>query len=93
MLKIICACGSGLGSSLIMAMRMRDVAEGLEINAQIDSIDFKSLPYSDADLFVVSATALRVEEVKKLDRDRMIVLDRVLDYKEMRAKLRERLNL
>lgn len=52
MLKIVTVCGNGIGSSLMLKMKIEEIAEENGIDAQVESIDSNAAVGKDADLYV-----------------------------------------
>ncbi len=54
-MNIVCVCGMGFGTSLMMKMSIDDILGGEEkIDAQVDAWDLGSVKGRTADLFVAS---------------------------------------
>ena len=84
MLKILCVCGCGLGSSFAIEMTAKAVLKKLEIPAQISEAGaFKSdmilTQKTFADILTADASA---EEIK-----RVVVLHKLTDKDEIEAKI------
>lgn len=52
MLKIFTVCGNGIGSSLMLKMRLDEICEEHGIEADIESTDFNSAQGKGSDLIV-----------------------------------------
>lgn len=52
MLKIFTVCGNGIGSSLMLKMRLDEICKEHGIEANIESTDFNSAQGKDSDLIV-----------------------------------------
>lgn len=90
--KIMCACGSGLGSSLLVEMNIQDVLAKLGI----EGVEVMHSTTSDvrpgaADLFVVGRDL--ADFIKDVDEDQKVVLTNIIDKDELEQKLREHLEL
>ena len=88
--KIMCACGSGLGSSLMVEMNIQDVlkkmgVEGVEVVHSTTS----DVHPGAADLFVVGRDL--ADFIKDVDKDEIIVLQNIVDKGELEEKLRAKL--
>lgn len=51
-MKIITVCGNGIGSSLMLAMKIEEICKEEDIDAQVESSDFNSAQGKSADLIV-----------------------------------------
>lgn len=88
--KIMCACGSGLGSSLMVEMNIQDVlkkmgVEGVEVVHSTTS----DVHPGAADLFVVGRDL--ADFIKDVDKDEIVVLQNIVDKGELEEKLRAKL--
>lgn len=87
--SIMCCCGSGLGSSMLVRMNVEKVLK----NMGITGIDVTHSSVSDAtetaaDLFVVGSDLSTF--VTNLPR--VIILDNIMDIEELETKLKEYFN-
>lgn len=88
--KIMCACGSGLGSSLIVHMNTEEVVKKLGFNdIEVDHTTISDINPMAADLFVVG-NDLR-DFVTNVPEEKKVVLTNILDKAELEAKLAEKL--
>ncbi len=90
--KIMCACGSGLGSSLIVHMNTEEALKELGI----DGVEVVHSTISDihpgaADLFVVGGDL--GDFIEGVGDDQKIVLSNILDKDELKTKLGEHFGL
>ena len=90
-MKIVSACGSGLGSSLMVSMKISEILKKLNVEAEVSHSDLSSLIFSDADLYVLSKDIAESIEAQRLDQSKVISLSNILDDAEITAKLKERL--
>lgn len=51
-MKILTVCGNGIGSSLMLAMKIQEICDEEGIKAQVESTDFNSAQGKSADLIV-----------------------------------------
>ena len=51
-MKILTVCGNGIGSSLMIAMKIEEICKENGIAASVESTDFNSAPGKEADLIV-----------------------------------------
>lgn len=51
-MKILTVCGNGIGSSLMLAMKIEEICKEEGIQADVESIDFNSAQGRDVDLIV-----------------------------------------
>lgn len=89
-LKFIAACGSGLGSSLIVSMNASKVLKELGIEAQVEHSDISSLAFSTADFYILGKDVAESAAVGKLDPTKIIVLDSILSLSELKEKISQK---
>jgi PTS system ascorbate-specific IIB component len=89
--KIMCCCGSGLGSSMLVRMNVEKVLKKYGIQNDIEVIHTSVSDASEgaADLFVVGGDL--AEFVEGLSNK--IILANIMDMVELEAKLKEKLGL
>lgn len=88
--KIMCACGSGLGSSLIVHMNTEEVVKKLgHDNIEVDHSTISDVNPMAADLFVVGADL--GDFIANIPDDRKVVLNNILDKNELEEKLKAKL--
>ena len=92
-MKIVCACGSGLGSSLMVSMRVKEVLADLGVDAQVEHTDISSLAFTNPDLCVLGKDVAMTPEAQRMGEDKVISLDRILDKEEICEKLKAKLGL
>ena len=92
-MKIVTACGSGLGSSLMVSMKISDILKKLNVEAEVSHSDLSSVIFSDADVFVLSKDIAESIEAQRLDQGKVISLSNILDEEEITAKLKEKLGI
>ncbi|MFQ3800929.1 PTS sugar transporter subunit IIB [Staphylococcus equorum] len=52
MLKVVTVCGNGIGSSLLLKMKVEEIAKEHDLEVDVESIDSNAAVGKDADLFV-----------------------------------------
>lgn len=92
-MKIMCACGSGLGSSLMVSMKVKEIVQELGINAEVEHTDLSSLAFQKPDLCILGKDVAMTPEAQRLGEDKIISLDRIMDKEEIRSKLKAKLGL
>ena len=90
--KILCCCGSGLGSSLMVEMQIQDVLNELGVSGvEVVHSTVSDVTPGAADLFIV---ARDLEDfIANIPEDEKIVLSNILDKDEMKEKLTEKFGL
>lgn len=63
MINIVTVCGNGIGSSLLLKMKVEAICESMGIDANVESCDSNAAVGKDADLFVT------VKEFKSIFSD------------------------
>jgi PTS system ascorbate-specific IIB component len=88
MLKILCVCGCGLGSSFAIEMTAKAVLKKLEIPAQIEHTTISEAGAFKSDMILTQKTFADIltadasEEIK-----RVVVLHKLTDKDEIEAKI------
>ena len=88
-MKIMAICGHGLGSSFMLEMNMKKALKIIGVEAEVEHADLSSAVPNAADLFVIGkdlASSVSVSDDKK------IVLNSIIDKKELEEKLRTYFN-
>ncbi|ABY95607.1 PTS sugar transporter subunit IIB [Thermoanaerobacter brockii subsp. lactiethylicus] len=88
-IRIVTACGVGMGSSLILKMMIEDLLKELDINAQVENTDIGSIKSTNADIVVVQTFHKdKMENIAKV----VITIDNFFDKEKLREKLIEGLD-
>ncbi|MFV0381957.1 MAG: PTS sugar transporter subunit IIB [Breznakia sp.] len=86
--SIMCCCGSGLGSSMLVRMNVEKVLKNIyHENIEVSHSSVSDAVEGAADLFVVGKDL--EEFVSQLSH--VIILENIMDMKELETKLKERL--
>ena len=93
MLKFIAACGSGLGSSLMVSMNVSKVLKELGIEAEVEHSDISNAVFKNADYYVLGRVVAESSAVSSIDKEKIIVLQSILSVDELRNKIKEKLNI
>ncbi|MEE1312151.1 MAG: PTS sugar transporter subunit IIB [Lachnospiraceae bacterium] len=87
--SIMCCCGSGLGSSMLVRMNVEKALQKLGVSGvSVAHSSLSDAAEGAADLFVVGKDLSNF--VKQLPR--VIILDNIMDKAELEAKLKEELD-
>ena len=90
--KIMCACGSGLGSSLMVEMNIQDVLKKLGVEGvEVVHTTTSDVKPGAADLFVVGRDL--ADFVKGVPEEEIVVLNNIIDKGELEEKLRGKFGL
>ena len=88
----MCACGSGLGTSLLVEMNIQDILKSMGIeDVEVFHSTTSDVHSGAADLFVVSRDL--VDFVKGVDPEEVVVLKSIVDKGELEEKLRAKLGM
>lgn len=83
-MKILAVCGSGLGSSFMIEMNIKEVLKELNVsNIEVDHADLGSTTPDMAELFVIGRDL--AESASNLGE--LIILDNILDKEELKSKV------
>jgi len=88
-MKILAICGHGLGSSFMLEMNIKKVLKVIGVEAEVEHADLSSAMPDAADLFVIGrdlASSVNVSADKK------VILNSIIDKKELEEKLRAYFN-
>ena len=87
--KILCCCGSGLGSSLMVEMQIQDVLNELGVSGvEVEHSTVSDVMPGAADLFIVGRDL--GDFIADIPDNEKVVLDNILDKEELKAKLSEK---
>ena len=87
--KIMCCCGSGIGSSMLVDMNANAVLKEMGLTGiQVSHTTLSEVRSTDADLFIVGNDLKELMKKKGVSEDRIIVLMNIVDKKELEEKLR-----
>ena len=84
----MCACGSGLGSSLMVEMNINDVLKKMgRTDIQVSHSTTSDVKPGAADLFVVGRDL--ADFIKDVPEDSKVILNNIVDKNELQEKLTE----
>lgn len=87
--KIMCCCGSGIGSSMLVDMNTNAALKDMGITGvQVSHTTLSEVRSTDADLFIVGNDLKELMKKKGVSEDRIIVLMNIVDKNELEEKLR-----
>ena len=87
-LEFLAACGSGLGSSLIVSMNTDKVLKELGIEAHVEHCDISSLSFKTADYYILGKDVAESMAVAGIDKSKVIILDNILSIPELTEKIK-----
>lgn len=89
--KIMCCCGSGLGSSLIVHMNTEDIVKKLgHSEIQVDHTTISDINLAAKDTLFIVGNDLKDFIAQIPDEDK-IILTNIIDKNELEQKLSEKL--
>lgn len=88
-MKILAVCGSGLGSSFMMEMNIKKVLKMIDVTADVEHSDLGSVTPDVADVFVM---AKDIAYSANLPEDKVIIINNIIDLKEIEQKVRTYFN-
>lgn len=87
--KIMCACGSGLGSSLMVQMNIDDVLRDLgKTDVSVDHTTISDVVPGAADLFVIGRDLENF--ATDIPEEQKVILVNIVDKDELKTKLQEK---
>jgi ascorbate PTS system EIIB component len=87
-MKLLCVCGLGQGTSLILRMNIENVLRELGITADVDHMDVSSASSMDADYIV---TNKELAESLTNTNAKVIIVNNYFDQQEIKSALEENL--
>ncbi|KEA53387.1 MULTISPECIES: PTS sugar transporter subunit IIB [Mangrovibacter] len=89
MLKVLCVCGCGLGSSFAIEMTAKAVLKKLEIPAQIEHTTVSEAGAFKSDIILTSKTFADIltADASEEEARRVIILNKLTDKEEIETKI------
>lgn len=89
MLKVLCVCGCGLGSSFAIEMSAKSVLQKLSIDADIDHTTVSEASSFKYDIILTQKmfADILISDASEEDKKRVIVLNKLTDKKEIEEKI------
>ncbi|WP_196593220.1 PTS sugar transporter subunit IIB [Pectinatus sottacetonis] len=78
-MKILTVCGNGIGSSLMLAMKIEEICKEENIDAQVESSDFNSAQGKNPDLIVTIK-----ELAQQFENKRVVAIRSYVNKKKIR---------
>ncbi|MFL1695857.1 PTS sugar transporter subunit IIB [Weissella kandleri] len=84
-MKFLAVCQSGLGTSFMVEMNIKQVLSDLNVSEDIavDHVDVGSATAGSADYFFIESTL--AEAVSNLPKERLVLLKSIIDADEIKA--------
>ena len=89
MMKVLAVCGSGMGTSMIMKMKVAQVLKKLDVDADVNSCSLGEAKSGLSNYDLVLASTHIASELKGGPNTKIIGLLNLLDEKELESKLTE----
>ncbi|KJF88595.1 PTS sugar transporter subunit IIB [Photobacterium leiognathi] len=86
MKKILVVCGNGLGTSLMMEMAVKDVANKIGFVADIDHEDLSSASSSNADIWVAATDV--ATQLEAAGKQNIVSLKNIFDKASIEDQLK-----
>ncbi|KQN57858.1 PTS lactose transporter subunit IIB [Erwinia sp. E602] len=89
MLKVLCVCGCGLGSSFAIEMSAKSVLQKLSIDADIDHTTVSEASSFKYDIILTQKMFADIlnSDASEEDKRKVIILNRLTDKKEIEEKI------
>ncbi|MBP2169916.1 PTS sugar transporter subunit IIB [Erwiniaceae bacterium BAC15a-03b] len=89
MLKVLCVCGCGLGSSFAIEMSAKSVLQKLSIEADIDHTTVSEASSFKYDIILTQKmfADILTSDASEEDKKRVIILNKLTDKKEIEEKI------
>lgn len=88
MLKVVAACGNGMGSSQIIKMKISQVLKALNIPADVHHMSVGEAKSQASSFDVVFCSEALANQFKAGERTRVIGLKNLLSVQEIEAKIK-----
>ncbi|MEV8254398.1 PTS sugar transporter subunit IIB [Rhodoglobus sp. NPDC076762] len=85
MISVATVCGMGLGTSMMLAMQVRQVLTSLNVEGKVDPIDLGSFKSSPSDIVV---TTRAMEPQVQGTSAEIVLIDNLVDREEIEGKIR-----
>lgn len=89
-IKFIAACGSGIGSSLMVSMNVSKALKELGIDGEVEHCDISSAVFKDADYYVLAKDVAESSAVSNINPDKIIILTNILSMNELKEKIKNK---
>jgi PTS system ascorbate-specific IIB component len=86
MIKILAVCGNGMGTSMVIKMKVQKILKKLEIAAQVDYSSLEQAAAQIDNYNIILASAHVADEFESKDT-KIISLVNIIDEKELEDKL------
>lgn len=89
MLKVLAACGNGMGSSMVIKMKIENALRKLEVDAfQVDFCSVGEAKGVASSYDIVVASQHLIHEVEGRTQGKLVGLDNLMDDNEITEKLK-----
>lgn len=92
MLKVLAACGNGMGSSMIIKMKIEKILKEMGQNCSVHHASVGEAKTQAKDYDVVIVSQMFAKDFQVPEKVKIVGLLNLLDEKEIRSKLEEALN-
>lgn len=89
MMKILCVCGLGQGTSLILRMNVENVLRQLGVSAEVEHTDVSSASGMSADYIITSS---QLAQTLTGTNAQVIIVNNYFDASEIQAALQDQLS-
>lgn len=78
----------------MVSMKVKDIlSELVGFDEEVEHTDLSSLGFIHADLFILAKDIAMTPEAQRIEYEKIISLDRIMDKEEIRTKLKAKLGL
>lgn len=86
-MNILCVCGVGQGTSLILKMNVESVLKEMGLEAKVDNTDVSSATGANAD-YIITSNEL-AQTLKNRTSTKIIIVNNFFDTNEIKTALQE----
>lgn len=86
--KIIAACGAGMGTSMIIRLKLKKIAEKLGVEAEIDSMSMSQAKSMCAQVDLIVTSSHLVSEFDSSKKAKIVGVKNLMSEQELEEALR-----
>lgn len=87
MIKVLAACGSGMGSSMMIKMKIQKILRELGVDAKVESTSVSEAKSIGRQYDIVVASEQLVDQLKGTTQGHLVGLKNLMDDAEIKEKL------
>lgn len=92
-LKIVAACGNGMGTSMIIKLKVQKICKALGIEASVEALSMGQSKSMTSSVDVIISSLHLTSEFNPNQKAKIVGVKNLMDEKEIEAALKEALGL